>query len=203
MEILGNENCWAVKQLLVVAKYLEIEATEGKFEKEHEIFGNWPVLKTKDAELIGLSSIMKYFCEQEEKDLLKGKCSCMYSWMDLAQKISNTLCFWVGVAEGKNSFVQPIIQQSKKDIALIFTNLNNYLLDKTFLIGESITLADIVIACALIPAFEKVLFPQFVKKFGNVLRWFNTFIHQEKVVSVFGSIELCKAEFKPQRKKKQ
>ncbi|KAJ3447731.1 elongation factor 1-gamma [Anaeramoeba flamelloides] len=203
MEILGHENCWDVKQLLVVAKYLGIEVTVGKLEKDDGLFGNWPVLKTKDLELVGTRAIEEFFCEQKEKDLLKGKSNEVNCWIDLAGRTTTNLSFWVGAANGKNSFIQPVIQQTKKEITAILIGLNNYLVDKTYLVGEAITLADIVMAGALIPAFVKVLFPQFVNKFGNVLRWFKTFTHQEQVLSVYGELELCKTEFKPQRKKKQ
>jgi elongation factor 1-gamma len=65
------------------------------------------------------------------------------------------------------------------------------LLSKTFLVGERITLADIVVACTLLPAYQYVLEPSARANIGNVNRWFTTLVNQPQFKAVLGDVTLC------------
>lgn len=69
--------------------------------------------------------------------------------------------------------------------------LNSHLLTHTYLVGERITLADIIVACNLLNPYKYVLDPDYRKPFGNVNRWFNTLINQPEFKAVLGEVELC------------
>jgi elongation factor 1-gamma len=58
------------------------------------------------------------------------------------------------------------------------------------LVGERITLADIVVAAHLKALYELVLDPGFRKPFPNTNRWFLTLVNQPNFKSVFGEVQL-------------
>jgi elongation factor 1-gamma len=74
------------------------------------------------------------------------------------------------------------------------TILDAYLLDKTYLVGHSVTLADICLVSALLYPFKLVADKNYVKNYPNVMRWFNTCVNQPEFVAVIGTVTLCKKE---------
>merc|ERR1719510_2253851 len=88
-------------------------------------------------------------------------------------------------------------ERAKEDIKKAMTALNEHLLHHTFLVGERVTLADIVVACTMLSLYQNVLDPGFRKAFGNVNRWFTTVVNQPQVLKVLGSVKLAEkmAEF--------
>jgi len=67
---------------------------------------------------------------------------------------------------------------------------NKFLVSRTFLVGERLSWADISVGFTLLPAFQYVLGEAERKKFVNVTRWFNTFVHQDDVKAIVGTLEL-------------
>lgn len=74
--------------------------------------------------------------------------------------------------------------------------LNEHLLTKTFLVGDRLSLADLCLACDLLPAFQHVLDAHHRDSVPNVTRWFNTVVHQPEFKAVL-EVHLCQkaAEF--------
>lgn len=89
--------------------------------------------------------------------------------------------------------------KAKNDMASALKILNQYLSTKTFLVGDSITLADIVVACTLVYPFKLVADEEFVKPYANVMKWFNTCVTQNEFARVIGQVQLCKKEMKAQQ----
>lgn len=63
-------------------------------------------------------------------------------------------------------------QRAKNDMKTALSVLNSHLLTRTFLVGERITLADIVVASNLLNPYKYVLDPEYRKPFANVNRCF-------------------------------
>jgi elongation factor 1-gamma len=61
-----------------------------------------------------------------------------------------------------------------------------HLADKTYLVGDAITLADITLFSALIYPFKFVCCPEFRGAIPNVMRWFNTVANQPSFIDVAG-----------------
>jgi elongation factor 1-gamma len=80
---------------------------------------------------------------------------------------------------------------AKKDIRGALTTLNNHLATRTFLVGERISLADIVVACSLHDLYVHVLDNGFRKQFVHTNRWFATLTAQAEFRAVLGDVELC------------
>jgi len=71
--------------------------------------------------------------------------------------------------------------------------LNEFLLTRTYLVGERITLADVALALDLLPAYQYVLEPELRRPFINVSRWLTTLINQPQFKAVLGDTgnQLC------------
>jgi len=69
--------------------------------------------------------------------------------------------------------------------------LNNHLLHHMFLVGERITLADIVVSMSLLRLYTMVFEPEYRKDVANVERWFLTCVHQPHFLAVVGDVVLC------------
>merc|ERR1712142_61147 len=83
------------------------------------------------------------------------------------------------------------IAAGKKDLEKSLSVLDDYLLFRTFLVGESVTLADIFVACDLLLPFKLVLSASVRKNFVNVTRWFVTVVNQKYAAEVLGKVKLC------------
>lgn len=92
------------------------------------------------------------------------------------------------------NFHHPPLQQiarAQKDLNRTLAVLNNVLLSKTYLVGERITLADIVVACSLELPYQHVLEPSSRAAYPNVNRWFTTLVNQPQFKKVLGDVRLC------------
>ncbi|PAV60398.1 hypothetical protein WR25_23736 [Diploscapter pachys] len=83
-----------------------------------------------------------------------------------------------------NSYREELFAQLKQ--------FNQLLLDRTYLVGERLSIADVCVAVDLIPAFQHVLVDNKRKEYQNVTRWFRTIIAQKDVHQVVGDVQLAK-----------
>ena len=74
--------------------------------------------------------------------------------------------------------------------------IDAHLLDKTYLVGHKITLADITVISALIYPFKFVADPKYRSAIPNVIRWFTTCVNQPAFISVVGKVDLAASETK-------
>lgn len=117
---------------------------------------------------------------------------------EIAQFISMTECYivpsataWLGPINGYIPFNAENTVKAKQDIKKIFAALNEMIATRTFLVGQRVTLADIIAFCSVFNLYKTVLEPAFREPFGNVNRWFNTILNQPEVKSVVGDFTFC------------
>lgn len=79
--------------------------------------------------------------------------------------------------------------KSKQDITAALTALERHLEDKTYLVGEKISLADLSLACAM-AALSKLSLLDAIA-FPSVLRWLMTASTHPKVRAVLGDLSSC------------
>jgi elongation factor 1-gamma len=79
--------------------------------------------------------------------------------------------------------------RAKEDMKAALSILDSHLLTRTYLVGERITLADIVISCNLLNLYKFAFDPDFRKPFVNVNRWFTTLINQPQFKTVLGQVQ--------------
>jgi len=113
-------------------------------------------------------------------------------WIDFAvSEIELPAKIWLYPILGFMEYNKEATNKAKGDIRKVLEILNEHLHDQTYLVGERITLADIVVAIHLLHLFKEVLDTGFRKPFENVVRWFTTLIHQPQFESVVGEVHLA------------
>merc|ERR1712146_395071 len=70
--------------------------------------------------------------------------------------------------------------------------LDAHLATRTYLVGDFVTLADIVACCNLLPGMVNVMDGKFMQEFGNVQRWFTTCVAKPEFSSVMGTVTVAK-----------
>ena len=102
------------------------------------------------------------------------------------------------------SLIFPFAQQSEETaIAALkraLGSLNTHLASNTFLVGHSVTLADIVLTCNLYLGFIRILTKSFTSEFPHVERYFWTMVNQPNFKKVIGDVK--QAETVPPVQKK-
>ena len=69
--------------------------------------------------------------------------------------------------------------------------LDKVLESRTFLVGNTVTLADIILCCILAPGMKTVFDPAFRAPFPSLCRYFETVVNQPQVAKVMGPVVLC------------
>merc|ERR1712113_965011 len=96
------------------------------------------------------------------------------SWMEFCtHELEVPLCTWVFPIMGIMPEVPEATEQAKGDVKKALTVLNNHLLHSTFMVGHTISLADIAVCCSLVDGMKLVFDAEYRKQFGNLMRWFN------------------------------
>ncbi|KAJ2829223.1 hypothetical protein IWW50_000975 [Coemansia erecta] len=98
---------------------------------------------------------------------------------------------------GFKPLIKPAFQEAEQQYARFLSALNDILADKTFLVGERVTIADIIVACDLIMTYKKYLTAEDRKQYRNVTRYFTTMVGQPEFKAVIGEVELCVTRAKP------
>lgn len=67
--------------------------------------------------------------------------------------------------------------------------LNTHLASNTFLVGNAVTLADIVMTCTLYLGFTRLMTKNFTAEFPHVERYFWTMVNQPNVAKIVGAVK--------------
>ncbi|XP_055903321.1 elongation factor 1-gamma [Eupeodes corollae] len=153
--------------------------------------GKVPAFETSDGKVLSESNAIAYFLANQQ---LRGSNEYLQAlvqqWINFADnEIVPASCAWVFPLLG----IMPMAKNStaKDDVAAALTVLNNKLLESTFLVGERITLADIVVFTSLLHLYQYVLEPSLRAPYVNLNRWFNTILNQPQVQAVLKGFVLC------------
>lgn len=92
-------------------------------------------------------------------------------------------------------------ERARQDVNATLAVLNQQLLDTTYLAGERITLADIIVFANLLSLYQYVLDAPARAAHGNLTRWFNTILNQPQVAAVVKNFALCVAPLQADPKK--
>jgi len=92
-------------------------------------------------------------------------------------------------------------QKAETEVKKTFHILDSHLLTRTYLVGNRVSIADIVVASSLVRLFELVLDPTFRSQFVNATRWFTTVVNQPNFVAVKGHVTLATTVAQPKETK--
>jgi len=146
------------------------------------------MLTTSEGFLYGAASIARHLARLvRDTDLLGStffESALVDQWVDFSVYELEPTFVVVSLTPQDDPDRDVYMNEAKKLLAI----LDRFLLDRTYFVGESITLADIFIASVLVEPYEQVMSAEFLKPFPSVWRWFDTCIHQKPFVSVLGEL---------------
>ena len=154
-------------------------------------------METAEGAALYESNALAYYVAAANKPELVGAANpltaaLVQQFMGVADnEVVRTLSAWVYPLLGYAAFDASAVKAAIKEAHKVFAVLDKILMPRTFLVGERITLADIVMFCSVMPAFKLVLDATERSKYVNLTRWFTTLAAQPQFVSVIGEFELC------------
>ncbi len=169
--------------------------------KQLSPLGRTPVLQTPQGPIFESNAIARYVARFRRDTELFGvsffDSALVDSWIDFcAHEVELAAIIWFYPVIGYMPYVEAAVTKAKGDLLNSLKVLEDHLQSRTYLVGEKITLADIVIASALVYPMKLVLAPAYLKNFPCVVRWFTTCIKQPQFQNVVGNVELAKEELK-------
>jgi elongation factor 1-gamma len=153
-----------------------------------------PVLETPEGCLFESNAIARYVARQGTS--LYGanafEASQIDQWIDFsANEIELPSAAWLFPILEIVPFNKDATARAKSDVRKSLEVLNKHLTFRTFLVGERLSLADIVVSMALYRLYKMVLDAGFRKPFTNLNRWYLTCVNQPEFKSVIGEVVLC------------
>jgi elongation factor 1-gamma len=193
-KLYGDSANFRTQKVLAAAKYGKSDITIVKENPPHDKFplGLTPAFEDGKTLLFGAESIALHVGGQAVKGQNQEHFPEVVQWLQWSegQLLPNVL----GYVLPSVSAVQvdkKAVDDSKSELLAQLHILNEYLLSRTFLVGERISLADISVALDLLPAYQHVLEPSTRANLTNVNRWFQTVVNQPEVKAVVGDVRLC------------
>lgn len=152
-----------------------------------------PAFEGADGTILTSSSAITYFVSNEQ---LRGKTeaekSKIFDYVSFAQdELLPNACRWVFPILEIYPYNKQTVDSAKDGLKRSLSKLDKQLLTRTYLVGDSITLADICNACILLQVYQHALDPTFRKPYVNVNRWFTTIIHQPEFKKIVGEVKLA------------
>lgn len=198
----GNKN--AAKSL-IAAEYtgVKVELVENfemgvsnktpEFLKMNPI-GKVPVLETPDGAIFESNAIARYVARLKADNPLYGSslidAGHVEQWIDFATlEIDNHLMAWFLPRIGRTPYLPPAEEAVISALRRGLAALNSYLASNTYLVGHSVTLADIVLTCNLYFGFSRILTKSFTSEFPHVERYFWTLVNQSNFKKVLGEVK--------------
>ncbi|XP_063707459.1 elongation factor 1-gamma [Culicoides brevitarsis] len=169
----------------------ETNKTEGFLKKFPN--GKVPALQTADGKFLFESNAIAYYLSNAQ---LKGASDFekaeVLQWLEFAEnELLPAACALVFPSISIMQYNKNNFEAAKEDLKRALGVLNARLLEKTYLVGERVTLADVVCFCNLLNLYEHVLDPAFRATVVNVNRWFLTILNQPQVKAVVKDFTLC------------
>lgn len=166
--------------------------------------GKVPAFEATNGACLSESNAIAYYVANDVLRATKSAYSNaqVIEWMQFADSsILPASCILVVPTNVVMQSKKDQIERAKRDVEKAMKVLNDHLLNHKYLVGERVSLADIVVACTLLHLYEHILNPNFRKSFVNTNRWFNEIINQPEVKNVIGDIILCEntAQLEPKK----
>ena len=194
--------CHLLPKILIAAAFnnvkVSVEVVTRDPKKGYAVGGplaTTPVLTTAEGVLFESNAITRYVARVNgDSAHLFGftpvQAGQVDSWISFAaNEIDVPLSSWVWSHEGKIE-VAGVEKAASADVRKALNGLDGFLKTRTYLVGERLTLADVVVATTLLPGFKTVLDGKLRKPFKNLVRWFKTVVNNPVVASVVGEVLL-------------
>jgi len=161
----------------------------------------FPLLQTEHGCLHESTAIAKYFCSLAGNKFL-GANATERSQVDQWIAFNNTTVFPSVITVCQAIFGWAEVRkadydEASKNIKAHVKTINSHLEGKKWLVGNEMTIADVVVSQYLAWVFQTVLDGGFRKAMKNVTAWAETCYAHPSCVKVVGSIRMCAKPLKP------
>ena len=192
-------------QTLIAAEYNQVDVQTPPFEMgtdnktpdfvKKQPLEKVPLLDTPHGTINEPNAIARYVARLRPDTELLGRTffeqAIVDQWIEFAKaELELPVGMWIYPILGFIESDDASTNRAKQDLKRALTALNNHLLTHSFLVGDSVTLADIVVACALLNPFKLVFDATYMAPFSAVVRWFRLCVDQPSFVAVLGFTNL-------------
>lgn len=193
MTLYGNPDSFRVQKILAAAKYAGVNL---KVQKATDLPNDFsmpltPALIDGTARVFGSNAVCMHVAGAQLRGQKDDRAQ-IAQWCEAAE--SRYLPLVLGLVLPATSVMQhdnKIEEQTTAELCGLMSLLDKYLVSRTFLVGERISLADIALAFDLSPAFTHIWDGVCRSKYVNVTRWYSTIMQQPNVTTVVGPLKLC------------
>ncbi|KAG6600716.1 Elongation factor 1-gamma 3 [Cucurbita argyrosperma subsp. argyrosperma] len=196
-----NKNAY---KALIVAEYNGVKVdlapgfTMGVTNKSPEFLkmnpiGKVPVLETPEGGIFESNAIARYVARLKDCGLF-GSSPIEYGhveqWIDFATlEIDVHIGALAGPRYGYRAYHAAVEEAANAALKRSFAALNSYLASNTYLVGHSVTLADIIVTCNLYWGISFLLTKSFTSEFPHVERYFWTMVNQPNFKKIIGEFK--------------
>lgn len=187
-KLYGQADNFRTQKVLAAAKLAnrEVQLIQASPPESLSPFGLIPAFEDEKVKLYGAEAISKYLLEQRSHPSVNKFEIDQWMYWGESQLLPNVLALVlssVSIAKVNEENEAQVKAEFLAQLAV----LSNVLLDRTFLVGERLSLADISIAFDLFPAYQYVLGEEARSRIANVTRWFLSVMNQPGIKDVLGS----------------
>jgi elongation factor 1-gamma len=182
--------------------FVNDEEAKSKEFKQKSLTGKFPFLETEEGSIFESAAIARYLARKNPESKIGGanafEQAQIDQWIDFSissaaphMRIIYASVFGLGPVD------MDIFNNAVKDLKEALKVVNTHLQGKEFLVGNTLTIADLVLTAYLVIPFQVALDPGFRKAMPNVTSWFEKTIKLPEVVRRFGNVKLCQKTIKP------
>lgn len=156
--------------------------------------GKVPVLETPDGPVFESNAIARYVTRLKADNPLYGSTLIEYAhieqWIDFGSlEIDANILRWFIPRIGFAVYLPPAEEAAISALKRALGALNTHLASNTYLVGHSVTLADIIMTCNLVMGFSRVMTKSFTSEFPHVERYFWTMVNQPNFRKILGEVK--------------
>lgn len=202
----ANKN---VYKALIAAEYLGVDVKMAdnfqmgvsnktpEFLKMNPI-GKIPVLETPDGAVFESNAIARYVAHLKPGNSLIGSSPIEYGqieqWIDFSSfELDTNLRGWIMPRLGYATYIKPAEEAYITGVKRGLDALNTHLASHTFLVGDAVTLADIILTCNLLYGFKMLMPKSFTCEYPHVERYFWTMVNQPNFSKIIGEVKQADA----------
>ncbi|XVF68281.1 hypothetical protein PTKIN_Ptkin10aG0192400 [Pterospermum kingtungense] len=155
--------------------------------------GKVPVLETPDGPIFESNAIARYVARLKAENPLCGSTLFDYGhieqWIDFASmEIDANIARWF-YPRMFGGYLPPAEEFAIASLKRALGALNTHLASNTYLVGHSVSLADIVMICNLYLGFSQIMTKSFTLEFPHVERYFWTLVNQPTFKKIIGEVK--------------
>jgi len=188
----GPPDSFRTQKVLVAANYggvnVKLQVPDDGLDLKKFPFGKYPAYESSNgSQKLHDAHAIAAFIGPQLMGSTDGEKAEVLQWLGLADdEFLPHVLAWTLPALSAMQYDKNQVEASKKELLRLLGILNEYLLTRTYLVGERISLADVALALDLLPAYQYVLEPDLRRPFMNVSRWMTTLMNQPQFKSVLG-----------------